>query len=145
MTVEPPVDGDPRLRKARRAIFVSVGVIWAGCLAVPVVALLDETDTARQWLGVVGVLILTLAYAAMLYAVATPSVSERQRRRLGWGFAAASVLSIVITIAGVVALWGLPISQYPEITPPTVQVTCVYPGANAQTAATMASTCEARA
>ena len=41
-------------------------------------------------------LILTLAYAAMLYAVATPSVSERQRRRLGWGFAAASVLSIVL-------------------------------------------------
>lgn len=94
--MELPVDGDPRLRRARRAILVSVGVIWAGCLAVPVVALLDETDTARQWLGVVGVLILTFAYAAMLYAVATPSVSERQRWRLGWGFAAASVLSIVL-------------------------------------------------
>jgi multidrug efflux pump subunit AcrB len=43
----------------------------------------------------------------------------------------AAVLSIVITIAGLVALWTLPIAQYPEITPPTVQVACVYPGASA--------------
>ena len=43
----------------------------------------------------------------------------------------AAVLSIVITIAGVVALFTLPIAQYPEITPPTVQVACVYPGASA--------------
>ena len=43
----------------------------------------------------------------------------------------AAVLSIVITIAGLVALVTLPIAQYPEITPPTVQVACVYPGASA--------------
>ena len=44
----------------------------------------------------------------------------------------ATVLSIVIVIAGVVTLGGLPIAQFPEITPPTVQVQAVYPGASAQ-------------
>jgi multidrug efflux pump len=44
----------------------------------------------------------------------------------------ASVPSIIITLAGLVAVFALPIAQYPEITPPTVQVSCVYPGANAQ-------------
>jgi multidrug efflux pump len=44
----------------------------------------------------------------------------------------ASVLSIMITLAGGVALLTLPIAQYPEITPPTVEVSAVYPGANAQ-------------
>src|SRR6201986_3703046 len=44
----------------------------------------------------------------------------------------ASVLSIVITLAGGIALFTLPVTQYPEITPPTVEVSAVYPGANAQ-------------
>jgi hydrophobe/amphiphile efflux-1 (HAE1) family protein len=44
----------------------------------------------------------------------------------------AAVLSIVITLAGVLAVGVLPIAQYPDITPPTVQVTASYPGANAQ-------------
>ena len=44
----------------------------------------------------------------------------------------ASVISIVILIAGVVSQSGLPVSKFPEITPPTVQVTAFYPGANAQ-------------
>ena len=44
----------------------------------------------------------------------------------------ASVISIVIVIAGVVTIGGLPVAQYPEITPPTVQVSASYPGANAQ-------------
>src|SRR5882724_4659412 len=47
----------------------------------------------------------------------------------------ASVLSIVITLAGGIALFTLPITQYPEITPPTVEVFAVYPGANAQVVA----------
>ena len=47
----------------------------------------------------------------------------------------ASVLSIVITLAGGVALFTLPVAQYPEITPPTVEVSAVYPGANAQVVA----------
>ena len=44
----------------------------------------------------------------------------------------AAVLSIIITLAGALAVFVLPIAQYPEITPPTVQVTASYPGANAQ-------------
>ncbi|MBS0208117.1 MAG: efflux RND transporter permease subunit [Planctomycetes bacterium] len=43
----------------------------------------------------------------------------------------ASVLSIVVTLAGAIALFQLPVTQYPEITPPTVEVSTVYPGANA--------------
>src|SRR3954470_9408404 len=45
----------------------------------------------------------------------------------------ASVLSIVITLAGGVAVFTLPVAQYPDVTPPTVLVTALYPGANAQT------------
>ena len=44
----------------------------------------------------------------------------------------ATVISIVIVIAGVVTLIGLPVSQYPDITPPTVEVSATYPGANAR-------------
>jgi multidrug efflux pump len=47
----------------------------------------------------------------------------------------ASVLSIVITLAGGIAVWTLPIAQYPEITPPTVEVSAIYPGANSETVA----------
>lgn len=43
----------------------------------------------------------------------------------------AGVISVLITLAGLVFVWQLPIAQYPEITPPTVQVSCVYPGASA--------------
>jgi multidrug efflux pump len=45
----------------------------------------------------------------------------------------ASVLSIIVVLTGTVALFTLPIAQYPEITPPTVEVSAVYPGANART------------
>src|SRR5579885_1068917 len=45
----------------------------------------------------------------------------------------ASVLSIVFVLAGGVAVYTLPVAQYPEVTPPTVQVTALYPGANALT------------
>ena len=44
----------------------------------------------------------------------------------------ASVISIFIVIAGSMTLLGLPVSQYPEITPPTVEVSATYPGANAR-------------
>src|SRR5579859_8051642 len=47
----------------------------------------------------------------------------------------ATVLSIIITLAGGVALTALPVAQYPEITPPTVEVSAVYPGANAKVVA----------
>jgi hydrophobe/amphiphile efflux-1 (HAE1) family protein len=44
----------------------------------------------------------------------------------------AAVLSIVVTLAGAISLFTLPIAQYPDITPPTIVVTASYPGANAQ-------------
>src|SRR6516165_466349 len=47
----------------------------------------------------------------------------------------ASVLSIVIVLGGSVALFTLPVAQYPEIAPPTVEVDASYPGANAQVVA----------
>src|SRR6476646_2634281 len=45
------------------------------------------------------------------------------------------VVSIVIIVLGLVAFNALSVSQYPNITPPSVQVTASYPGANAQTVA----------
>src|SRR5436189_4320574 len=47
----------------------------------------------------------------------------------------ASVLSIVITLAGGIAVGTLPVAQYPEIAPPTVEVSAYYPGANARVVA----------
>ena len=47
----------------------------------------------------------------------------------------ASVISIIIVIAGLMAARSLPIAQYPEITPPTVVITASYPGASAETLA----------
>ncbi len=44
----------------------------------------------------------------------------------------ATVISIVIVLAGAVAQTTLPVAKFPEITPPTVQVTAFYPGANPQ-------------
>jgi hydrophobe/amphiphile efflux-1 (HAE1) family protein len=47
----------------------------------------------------------------------------------------AAVLSIIIFVAGVIAIPNLPITEYPEVAPPTVQVTAIYPGANPKTIA----------
>src|SRR3954452_5082756 len=47
----------------------------------------------------------------------------------------ATVLSVVITLTGGIALWFLPIAQYPRITPPSVNVSIAYPGASAQVVA----------
>ncbi len=47
----------------------------------------------------------------------------------------ATVISIIICIAGLVALTGLPVEQYPTITPVQVNVTATYPGADSQTLA----------
>lgn len=47
----------------------------------------------------------------------------------------ASVISIIIIIAGLVASRVLPIAQYPQIAPPTVLITATYPGASAETLA----------
>jgi HAE1 family hydrophobic/amphiphilic exporter-1 len=44
-----------------------------------------------------------------------------------------TVVSIVIVILGILGLSTLPIEQYPDIAPPTIQVTATYPGASAET------------
>jgi len=45
----------------------------------------------------------------------------------------AIVISIIITLAGLISIKTLPIEQYPSITPPQIQVSAVYPGASAKT------------
>jgi multidrug efflux pump len=52
----------------------------------------------------------------------------------------ATVLSIVFVIVGGVALFLLPVAQYPDVAPPTIQVTATYPGANAATVANTVAT-----
>ena len=44
----------------------------------------------------------------------------------------ANVIAIVTVILGLVCLYILPVAQYPEIVPPTIQVTTSYPGASAE-------------
>jgi len=52
----------------------------------------------------------------------------------------ASVLSILIVLAGAITAFLLPIAQYPDVVPPTVTVAAFYPGANAQTIADTVAT-----
>ena len=52
----------------------------------------------------------------------------------------AAVVSIFIVLLGSIALFTLPVAQYPEITPPTIFVTAIYPGANAETVADTVAT-----
>lgn len=47
----------------------------------------------------------------------------------------ATVLALLMVLAGIVSLEVLPVAQFPDITPPTVQVSAVYPGASAETVA----------
>src|ERR1041384_5134320 len=55
----------------------------------------------------------------------------------------AGVLSMVIFLVGLIAMWRLPISEYPEVVPPTIVVCASYPGANPKTIAeTVASPLE---
>jgi HAE1 family hydrophobic/amphiphilic exporter-1 len=48
----------------------------------------------------------------------------------------ANVIAVVIVILGIVAVLNLPVAQYPEIVPPTIQVSTLYPGASAEVIAT---------
>jgi hydrophobe/amphiphile efflux-1 (HAE1) family protein len=47
----------------------------------------------------------------------------------------AAVIAVIITLVGAIAYFFLPVSQYPEVVPPTVTVTATYPGASAETVA----------
>ncbi|MGY0638691.1 MAG: efflux RND transporter permease subunit, partial [Paraglaciecola chathamensis] len=42
----------------------------------------------------------------------------------------AAVISLIFFIVGAISVWQLPITEYPEVVPPTVVVTANYPGAN---------------
>lgn len=42
----------------------------------------------------------------------------------------AAVVSIIITLVGALSYFGLPVSQYPEVVPPTIIVSASYPGAS---------------
>ncbi|MBR6675015.1 MAG: efflux RND transporter permease subunit, partial [Alphaproteobacteria bacterium] len=42
----------------------------------------------------------------------------------------ATVISVVIVLAGMLCFMGMPVEQYPNITPPSVMVRTVYPGAS---------------
>src|SRR5438132_6412582 len=48
----------------------------------------------------------------------------------------AFVVSIVITLAGVLAITAIPVAQYPDIVPPQVSLTTLYPGGDAETVET---------
>ncbi len=52
----------------------------------------------------------------------------------------ATVLSVLLTIAGAIAQRGLPIAEYPEIAPPTVSINATYPGASAEVVAATVAT-----
>ena len=52
----------------------------------------------------------------------------------------ATVVSILITLLGAIAYLSLPVAQYPEIAPPTIQVSATYPGASAETVADTVAT-----
>src|ERR1043166_4398254 len=55
----------------------------------------------------------------------------------------AGVLSSLVFLVGLIAMWRLPISEYPEVVPPTIVVRATYPGANPKTIAeTVASPLE---
>ena len=45
----------------------------------------------------------------------------------------ASVIAIILVLAGLVALKTLPVAQYPQIAPPTVTITATFPGASSET------------
>jgi len=48
----------------------------------------------------------------------------------------ANVIAIITAVLGLVCLLTLPVAQYPQIVPPTIQVTTTYPGASAEVVAT---------
>ena len=47
----------------------------------------------------------------------------------------AAVIAIIITLVGAISYFGLPVAQYPNVVPPTIQVSASYPGASAETVA----------
>ena len=52
----------------------------------------------------------------------------------------AVVISIVVMLVGALSYLGLPVSQFPDVAPPTIVVSAVYPGADASTVADTVAT-----
>jgi multidrug efflux pump len=52
----------------------------------------------------------------------------------------AAVLSIIIFVAGLIALFTLPVAEYPDVVPPSVQIRAQYPGADARVIAETVAT-----
>ncbi|MEM9063303.1 MAG: multidrug efflux RND transporter permease subunit [Pseudomonadota bacterium] len=52
----------------------------------------------------------------------------------------ATVISVIITLVGAAAYFALPVTQYPQIAPPTINISAVYPGASAETVADTVAT-----
>ena len=65
-----------------------------------------------------------------------PGAASAERHAIGYYFirrpVLAGVIAIIITLMGLLAISLLPVSRYPQITPPAIQVVAVYPGATAQ-------------
>jgi len=51
-----------------------------------------------------------------------------------------TVISVILTLMGLISLYSLPITQFPDIAPPTVSVNAFYPGANAEVVARAVAT-----
>ncbi len=116
---------------AQLGVFALPRALWlcgsAGCLAALGVLVLHQTDPA----AVQGERIVPRFSCRFRWA------GWRPRAVISRFFidrpVFAIVLSVVFVLAGGVAVFTLPMAQYPEVTPPTVLVTAIYPGANAQT------------
>ena len=89
-----------------------------------------EADRAR----LAAVLPFAIMLPAMMSALGTGKVSPQLLLLIAAAHALLAAERDGAT-GGALALVALPVAQYPEITPPTIQVACAYPGANAQTVA----------
>ncbi len=52
----------------------------------------------------------------------------------------ATVISCILVILGIIGMFSLPLERFPDIAPPAVKVTAIYPGANAETISTFCCT-----
>ncbi|SBT39903.1 sensor histidine kinase [Micromonospora auratinigra] len=91
MTVEA---ADRRLRRARRLTLASLATNLGATLLLPGVGLVREPDPVRSALGLVGLLAVVVAQAAVLHTAVTPWPADRRRRRARLGLAGAALASV---------------------------------------------------
>jgi two-component system sensor histidine kinase DesK len=95
VAMDPEVPGSgAQLRRARNATLAALGAALLTSLIMPGIGLLFERSVLWIVLGALGIVAFVTAQAGVLYAVVTPWLTEKSRRRLLAGFAAASVLSV---------------------------------------------------